>query len=207
MHQTRQETTKKLPIRRKGTKYVARALSHPKESVPVVIAIRDMLGLAKTKKEVKKMILQKLLKVNGRDVRDYHESIKLFNLLEAGKTYVLKLSPVRKFFLEETKEKDERLCKVIGKTLLKNKKIQLNLHDGTNLIGDSKIKIGDSLYLDLSGKIKKHVSLEKGGEAFIFSGKYAGQSGKVVDVQDKTATIKFKEGSSTILPIKILIIQ
>jgi small subunit ribosomal protein S4e len=206
MHQTRQETTTKLPIQRKGTKYVARALSHQDESVPVIIAVRDMLGLAKTKKEVKKMILQKLLKVNGREVQDYHESIRLFNILHAGKDYVLKLSTVRKFFLEETKNADERLCKVTGKKLVAGGKVQLNLHDGTNVLEDKKTTVGDSLYLDMSGKIKKHVALEKGKDAFILSGKYAGQSGKIGEVSGKKISIKLKEASTT-LPLENIIVQ
>jgi ribosomal protein S4E len=146
------------------------------------------------------MIVQKALKINGRVVRDYRESISLFNIFEAGKHYALKLSPVRKFFFEEVKESKERLCKVIGKKLLGKNKLQLNLHDGTNVIGDNKIKVGDSLYLDFSGKIKKHVPLEKGGEVFIVSGRYAGQSGKIINVVDKKATIKLKD-KSTILGI------
>jgi small subunit ribosomal protein S4e len=196
MHQTRQEITTRLPLERKGTKYVARASEDLENAVPVVIAIRDLLKLAKTKKEVKKMITQRILKINGRDVMDYHESIKLFNILEAGKSYVLKLSPTRKFFLEETKDGKERLCKVVGKKLVGKNKIQLNLHDGTNIIGDNKIKIGDSVYLDLSGKLKKHVSLEKGKEVFIIKGKYEGQSGKVESVSGKKVAIKFKSNSA-----------
>lgn len=198
MHQSRQEATTRLPIERKGTTYVARASSDLENSVPVVIAVRDILHLAKTKREVKKMITQKILKINGKNVIDFHESVKLFNILEAGKTYVLKLSPTRKFFLEEVKDGKERLCKVIGKKLLAKDKIQLNLHDGTNVLGDNKIKIGDSLHLDLSGKIKKHVPLEKGKEVFIIAGRYEGQTGKISDVQGKKASIKFKEGSSNL---------
>lgn len=205
MHQTRQEATTRLPIERKGTKYVVRASSDLNNSIPVVIALRDILHLVKTKKEVRKMITQKMLKINGREVKHYADSIKLFNIFEAGKTYVLKLSPTRKFFLEETKDTKERLCKVIGKKLLPKNKIQLNLHDGTNIIGDNKIKINDSLYLDLSNKIKRHISPEKGKEVFVISGKYEGQHGKISDVQDKKMLIKFKEGSST-LNLKNLIV-
>ncbi len=197
-HQTRQETTKRLPITRKGTKYVVRTLSHLDNSVPVLIAVRDMLKLARTKKEVKKMILQKLLKINGREVQDYRESIKLFNVFHAGKDYTLKLSPVRKFLLEETKDGSERLCKIIGKKLLKNKKIQFNLLDGSNIISDKDYNIEDSLYLDFSGKVKKHISPEKGSEVFIISGKYEGQHGKITDISGKKVTIKLKENSPTI---------
>ena len=108
MHQTRQEATTRLPIERKGTKYIARASSDLENSVPVIIALRDILKLAKTKKEVKKMIIQKMLKINGREVIDQNESIKLFNLFEADKAYVLKLSQTRKFFFEETKDSKGR---------------------------------------------------------------------------------------------------
>ena len=112
MHQTRAQVDKKIPIRRKGTKYVARARSHERSSVPVVIAIRDILGLAHTTREVKKMINQKLIKINGKAVKDPRESIKLFNILEADKAYRLSISPKGKFYFEEAKEKT-RLCKVI----------------------------------------------------------------------------------------------
>src|SRR3989344_7573807 len=134
MHQTRVQSTKKLPIPRKGTKYVARALSHLNDSVPIVIALRDMLKLARTANEVRKMIKQKALKINGRVVKDYRESILLFNILEADKSYELSLLQTGKFTLVSSQSKNLRLCKVVNKRLLKNNVVQVNLHDGTNLL-------------------------------------------------------------------------
>jgi small subunit ribosomal protein S4e len=198
MHQTRQQATTRLPIERKGTKYVVRSSSNLENSVPVLIAIRDILGLAQTKKEVKKMIKQKLLKINGREVIDYNEGINLFSILEAGRSYVLKVTPTKRFTLEETKDGKERLCKVTGKKLITGGKIQLCMHDGTNILGDKKIKIGDSLYLDLSAKIKKHVSIDKGSSVFIISGRYEGQLGKVESIVDNKVSVKFKEGSAVL---------
>lgn len=193
MHQTRQETSIKLPIQRKGTKYVARALINPSNAVPVVIAVRDILHLAKTAKEVREMIKQKLLKVNGRVVEDYRESVMLFNLLEAGKNYKLSISPTKKFVFEESKEKD-RICKVIGRTLLKGETLQVNLHDGTNFIAkDKSIAVGDTVYLDTTGKVKKHVALDKSSAVFVFSGKYTGMNGKVKSIEGKKALIQFKD--------------
>lgn len=193
MYLKRQRATIKLPIERKGTKYIARAFSHIDNSVPLVIAVRDMLKLAKTTGEVKKMINQKMLKINGRIVKDYRESILLYNLLEAGKIYVLTLLPTGKFTFKEARNKDARLCKVIGKTLLKNNKIQLNLHDGSNIISNEKIPIGDSVYLDLSGKIKKHVPLEKGKEVKIISGKYSGLDAKIDSIEGKKVSLIINE--------------
>ena len=206
MYQTRQETTTKLPIPRKGTKYIARALSHHRNSVPVVIAVRDMLKMAKTADEVKKMIKSNLLKINGRIVKDYRESIKLFNILEADKHYVLTLLPTRKFAFEETKDKDARVCKVINKKLLKSNTIQINLHDGSNILTKDKIKVGDSIYIDFSNKIKKHLSFEKGKEVFVMSGKYSGLKGKVENIEGQKVSVKFTKGEGADLAESQLII-
>lgn len=196
MNLTRIEASTKLPIPRKGTKYLARARGYIDSSVPVVIAVRDMIKLAKTSREVKQMIKDKLLKINGKLVKDHLESIKLFNLFEADKSYLLTLLPTRKFNFEEAKDKSIRLCKVINRRLVSDGKIQINMHDGTNLVSSDKIKVGDSLYIDFSNKIKKHISLEKGKEVFVMSGKYTGLNGKIIDVKDNILKIKFKENEA-----------
>lgn len=192
MHLKRQQATTKLPIPRKGTAFIARALSNTENSVPVVIAIRDMLKLARTAGEVKKMIKEKLLKINGRPVKDYRESISLFSLFEADKNYILTLLPTGKFIFEESKD-NLRLCKVVNKKLLKNNTIQVNLHDGSNLISKDKISVGDSIYLDLQGKIKKHIKLEKGKEAIVISGKYTGLKVKINSTEGKIVEILIEE--------------
>ena len=192
MHQTRAQTTKKIPIPRKGTKYVARALSHRTNSIPVVIAVRDMLKFARTSKEVKEMVKQKLLKINGRDVQDIKESIKLLNIFQAGKSYILTLTKTGKFSLEETRLKD-RICRIINKKMLSKGKVQLNLHDGSNIISNEKVTVGDTLYLDLQNKITKHVPLEKSKECIITSGKYIGHKGKIDSVKNKIVILKLNE--------------
>jgi len=205
MHQKRQTTTTKLPIQRKGMKFVVRALSHPRESVPVVIAVRDMLKFATTTKEVKKMINSGLLKINGKLVKDHRESIRLFNIFEAGKTYKLTLLPTHRFTLEEIKPTKERLCKVKSRKLLKGNKIQVNLHDGSNVLTKDKINVCDSIYLDFSGKITKHIPMEKGKDGFVISGKYTGTSGKVQSVEDKKVKIKFKDKEAVLASRQIVV--
>ena len=193
MHQTRQATSTKIPVPRKGTKYIARANSNHKDSVPVVVAVRDMLHLAKTSKEVKKMVSQKLLKLNGKPVKDIKESISLLNLFEADKPYLLTLTSNGRFTLEETKDNKQRIAKIIGKKLLKSKKLQFNLHDGTNLLGSEKASMGDSLSLDLTGKVKGVVKLDKGSQVLIFKGKYSRKKAKDSAVEGKKATLKLTD--------------
>lgn len=196
MHLSRESASKKLPIKRKGTKYIVRTFSHVQNSVPVLIALRDMLHLARTNEEVKKMIHHKLLKINGRAVKDYRESIRLFNVFTADRDYKLVLLNTGKFAFEENKGKGERLCKITGKCLVSKGKVQLNMHDGSNALSNEKININDSVYLDFSGKIKKHISLEKGKEVFVLSGKYTGQNGKVESLAGKKVNVRFSKDSS-----------
>lgn len=199
MHLTRQNVTTKLPIPRKGTKYIARASSHLSESVSVLLAVRDMLKLARTAKEVRKMVQDKMLKINGRSVMDLHESIKLFNFFEADKPYRLSLLPTKKFTFEEVKSKDVskelRLVKVTNKRLVRGGKIQLNLHDGSNILTSDNVSVNDSLYLDSEGKIRKHIKLEKGKEAMVIAGKHAGKAGTIESIDGSLSKIKSNGGS------------
>ena len=56
-----------------------------------------------------------------------------------------------------------------------------------------KIVVGDSVYVDSSTKITKHISLEKGKSVFIFLGKYAGLEGKIESIDGKKVNVKLKE--------------
>jgi small subunit ribosomal protein S4e len=196
MHQTREQSSMKWPIPRKGTKYVAKPFSHKEDSVSVLLAVRDMLKLAQTAKEVKLMIKQKLLKVNGRQVYDYRESIKLFNLITAGKTFRLIILPTNKFSFEEVPASEARLCKVVNRRLLSKGRVQLNLHDGSNIISKDKIAVEDSVYLDSAAKVKKHVAFEKGKKVFIISGKYVGTEGTIESISGKEVKVKLNGGST-----------
>lgn len=188
MHLKRSKASMKVPVPRKGTKYLARARNHADNGVPVVIAVRDMLGLAKNSKEVRYMINNKLLKINNREVKDIRESIKLFNILSADKQYVLEILPTGRFQFKETKE-SSRICKVIGKKILAGKKTQINLHDGTNLISKENVSVGDSVELGPDNKLKKIIKIDKGKSVFIISGGSIGLTGKIKELSGRKATV------------------
>ena len=208
MHQKRQITTTKLPILRKGTKYIARAKSHLSNSVPTIIAIRDVLKLAKTSKEVKSMINKKLLKINGRAVKDLNESIKFFNVFDAGKSLRLTILPTGRFSFESNPHKDSRVCKVVDKRLIKKGLTQLNLHDGSNIVTKEDIKVNDSVILDFNGKLKSIIKAEKGKQVFAFSGKYQGLHGKIESLSNNKASVKFNNKENLVeLPLSHLIVQ
>lgn len=203
MHQTRAAAVKRLPLPRKGTKYLVRTRDHPSISVPVLIALRDMIHIAKDLREVKHLIHKKEIKINGRVARDYREAIKLFSLLHAGKTYRLTLNTSGKFVLEESKDKD-RLCKVIGKRLVSGNKAQVTLHDGTNILND-KVSVGDSVILDEKNKVVKILKFEKGKKIMIMNGKNAGKGGEIVSIKEDIALIDMG-GRETALKLSNLIL-
>ncbi|HLC53249.1 MAG TPA: hypothetical protein VJK03_01780 [Candidatus Nanoarchaeia archaeon] len=206
MHQTRQEISTRLPLPRKGNKYVARAMRH-RDSVPVILAVRDMLKIARTAREVKHMIHERLLKLNGKPVLDLHQSIMLFNIFEADKQYRLSLLPQGKFAFEELAKPENRLGKIVGKRLVKNGAIQLNLHDGTNVIAkDKSIAVGDSVYLDAKNKIQSHLPLEKGREVFIIAGRHQGTMGKIIAVTASDVTIQQKGGTTNLRKDSVVVL-
>ena len=207
MHLKRARAPRHLPIPRKGTKYVAKALSHSNKGVPVVIAVRDMLHLAHTSKEVKKMVNRGLIKINGKQVRDIRESVRIFNLLEVGKTYRLSVLPTGKLFLEETKASDV-LFKIINKKKLAGDITQLNLHDGTNIMApkNKSAKIGDSVILDFDKKIKDIIHFDKNKNVFILSGGSVGKHGTIKEVNNDKVLVKLDSDKEVQLEKKQVIV-
>jgi len=86
-----------------------------------------------------------------------------------------------KFILHPIKkeEAETKPAKIIGKTVLKKNKLQINFYDGKNIITDKKdYKVGDTLILQ-KNQIKKHVPLKEGASVYLTGGKHVGYSGKL----------------------------
>ncbi len=198
MHLKRATSGLHLPLPRKGTKYLARAQSNVTNGIPVVIAIRDILGLAQTSKEVKQMVNQGLLKINGKPVTDIRQGIRLMNILEADQSYMLRVLPTGRYSLDATK-KDTRVCKIVGKKALPKKKMQLNLHDGSNVVTTHKARVGDSVELDMNGKLKKVLPMEAKAKALVVGGSKVGQKGTIKEVADGTVHITLEGGDAALL--------
>ena len=207
MHQTRQHTSTRIPITRKGTKYIVSSKGNSENSVPVVLAVRDMLKLARTAKEVHELVKDDLIKLNGRSIKDLREPVQLFGVLNVGdKHYRLSLLPTNKFFFEEVKEGNKRLTKIIRKSLVYGGKVQVGLSDGSAVIGKAEMKINDSIYLDNSQKVIQHVPLKSGSNIFVIAGRYSGNSGKVVSYENGKVKVQVKDKEAT-LPASNVIAQ
>lgn len=208
----RNKASKIWPIQRKGTKYVVVPSSNREDGIPLLILVRDVLGFVKTKKELKKILNDKNIEVNGKLVCDEKRALLLFDVLylkSMNKYYRLEVNEKKKFCLEEISEKESvhKISKVSGKKMLKNKKLQINLQDGTNLLSDTKVKVGDSALINLKDKkIEEILPIKEKSKVLVIKGKHIGKKGEILKIdgeeillKTETEEIKIKEEEIIVL--------
>jgi small subunit ribosomal protein S4e len=194
MYKKRQNISRTWPLPSKGNKYVVVPSQEHKHGIPIVIILRDILGLAENRKEARKILNSGKIKVNNKNIKEDNFSILPFDIIEIGnERYLASFSEKRKFQLEETKQK-EKISKIINKKILKENKVQINLLYGGNLIIDkkTKAKVGDSVIIK-DKKIKEIIPVEKSRQAIIIAGKNMGKKGKIVSIEDNIVIISTKD--------------
>lgn len=194
MHRKITEMPREWPLARKGKKYLARASDRSIDSLPILFALRDILGVVQTKREARKVCLNGDIKINGIIRKDEQFPLKLRDVLEIEKmkkTYVLRQKGKR-FVLEE-ENINSKISKIIGKRILSGKKIQANLDDGTNKILKDKFSRGDSLVVEFGKKDSiKIIPLGKNSKVEIIGGKHIGKVGMVVGTEMEKEKEVFK---------------
>lgn len=180
---------KNWPVPRKGTTFVVK--SNHGNGVPILVVLRDMLKLAKTRKEVKIALHAKTVLINQKEVLNDKNAVCLFDVLTLtpSKTnYKMSLSNKGKFDLVKIDEKEtqEKIVKVQDKKILKGKRTQLNLSDGFNITTDTACNINDSVIISFKDKkITSCLPLAEKAKVLIMAGKHAGTPGVITTV-DKT---------------------
>ena len=214
MHLKRTEMPKEWPIARKGSKYIAVATHAKTKSLPLLFIVRDILKLARTRKEVEYMTRNKEVKINNKARKEDTYPVQVFDTIQfekTGKNYRLIISN-RKFKLEEVsaKEAERKVVKIVGKKLLGGKKIQMNLQTGENFLSNEKFFVGDSVILNTKqNKIEKVLSLKEGANVEVIVGKHAGQKGKLKTIEtlarQKVYHIKLND-KEAVLPFKAILV-
>jgi small subunit ribosomal protein S4e len=180
---------------------------HPKDKcIPLLIILRDLLHLAENAKEAKKILNAGNVLVDKKIRKDPKFPVGLMDIIEipSVKKYFRVVPDSRGLALKETKaeDTDKKICKITGKIRIKKDVIQLNLHDGKNIMISAneakKYNVGDSLLIKLpEQKILQHFELKPGENAVIISGKNTGLSGIIKEIyrrktmlETSTATIE-----------------
>lgn len=180
-------------IRRKTSPWVTKTSPgpHNQNAIPVAVWLRERVGLARTMHEVKQILNQRGVLVNGRTVTDPGLGVGIFDVISLPgihKHYRMLVDEKGHLFTQEIGEEDARvrLTKIRRKTVIPGGKVQLNLHFGANILADNAYRPGDSIAIALDEperfKILEHYPFEIGAYALVIGGRHAGMVGRIVEI-------------------------
>jgi SSU ribosomal protein S4E len=146
-----------------------------------------MLGVVDTRAEAKRVLSEGNVLVDGVIRKDLRFPVGLLDVITIPlENVAYRMLLDRKGRLEVHRLEDvnaNKLCRISGKTVLKGGAVQLNLNDGTNLVGSNDYKTKDSLILSLPDKsIVKHIKYEVGNLAMIVGGRHTGEIGTIKEI-------------------------
>jgi small subunit ribosomal protein S4e len=206
-------------IKRKHGKFTIRP--HPtrgsfESSIPLGIILREVLGYAKTLNEVKKILVRKMVKVDGKVRTDYKFAIGPMDVLEITKTNeFFRLVPYRgkrrlKLVPIDEKEAHQKILQVKKKHTMRGGLIQLTFHDGRTLainpeeeaaISIQEISPKDSIMFNLeSEEMEELYPFSEGNIALVMGGHNVGLVGKITEIESqigrkmRTITFEAEEG-------------
>ena len=187
-HLKRLAIPRSWPLPRKTTVWVTRqrAGAHSLErSMPLNIIVRDVLGMARSTREVKRILHQGLVKVDGRVVRDSRRGVGLMDVLTLGEENyrcVLDTNGRLRYRVISDEEAKWKVCRIEGKSTVRGGMTQVHLHDGRNILVEdaSEHKTGDSLKISLPEQdILEHIKFGEGTRCMLVGGVHVG---KLADV-------------------------
>ncbi len=189
-HQKRVASPTFWPITRKTHAWVVGtyAGAHSKETgIPLLIVVRDMLKIANNAREAKRIINEGGILVDGVARKDYKYTTGLFDIVSLpalNEHYRVLLDANNRFKLYKESPDAVKLCRINNKTIMKKGAVQLNLHDGSNILASNDYKTFDTVILSLPDrKIIKHIPYKPGNLAMIVGGEHSGEIGKIKQIR------------------------
>lgn len=166
---------------------------HPKDrSMPLLLIVRDTLKLADNSREAKRILNEGNVVVNGKVRKDHKFPVGIFDILAVPRikaNYMVLLDKKGKLSLAEIDEAaaEKKLCRVNGKRMVKEGAIQLNLHDGRNILPgkrDTEINTHDSLLISIpENEILQHFAYKEGSKVVVIGGKHSAQTGEIEEIR------------------------
>jgi len=189
-HQKRVAAPRSWPITRKTHHWVVGANpgAHSMETgIPLLVVVRDILKIANNAREAKTIINEKNIHVDGVARTDYKHMVGLFDIVSIPATneyYRVLLDTKNRFKLFKEDANAAKLCRINNKTIVKKGRVQLNLHDGTNVLASNDYKTFDTVILDTKEhNIIKHIEYKAGNLAMIVGGEHSGEIGKIKQIR------------------------
>ncbi|WP_292390728.1 30S ribosomal protein S4e [Methanosarcina sp. UBA5] len=191
-HQKRLSIPRSWKAGKKGYKWVSTTRSGPHSqarSLPLGIIIRDILKIVDNSREGKRILSEGKVLVDGIPRKDLRFPVGLFDVITLpliNETYRMFQDEKGRLALHKLNETNvNKLCRINNKTTLKGGKVQLNLNDGTNILGSNEYGTKDSLILSVPDKqIVKHLQFKVGNLAMVVGGQHSGEIGKITEIRE-----------------------
>jgi len=190
-HQKRVASPRSWPIARKIHTWVTKSKPGPhyaKGSIPLVVVVRDLLGLVDNSREAKRVLHEGGVLVDGKARKDLKFPVGIFDVISVpalDKKYRLLQDAKGRFNLHELEKGEARkLCRIENKTILKGGKLQLNLNDGTNILAEGDYGTGSSVILSIPDKeIADVIEFKEGNLAMVVGGSHSGEVGTIKEIE------------------------
>ena len=178
-------------------------------SMPLAVFLRDILQIAKSSREVKSILNNRLVKVDGKIRTEPKFPVGFMDAIsleKSDKYYTLSIDHKGRLAVQEItkQEANKKIVKVIKKHTIKKGKINLTFHDGRNMIADNNVRVGDSVLLSLpEAKLKSLIKLEVGSKCLITEGKHSGTIATLKEIiqrkegKENEAKLQSKDGEFT----------
>ena len=163
-------------------------------AVPISTILRDYLNVCDNNREAKIIINDGAVMIDQRIVRKPKTAVGLMDVISIPlmkihmRTMLDDHGRIRFVPIKATEAK-WKLLRIEDKTTVKGGKAQLNLHDGTNILSEEKVKTGDVIQVSLpSFKIKKILEFKKGAKTLITGGAHVGTISEIKEVEVTRST-------------------
>lgn len=184
---------------------------HPKDkSIPILVALRDILHLGETASEIRKILAKREVFVDGKVRTSYKHPIGVMDVISIPKIkgyYRVILNPRGQLTLKKVQESESKwkLSRIMNKSIVKGGKVQLNMHDGRNiLLTKNDYKTGDVLKISIPDqKILDRFPMDVDSMAYLTGGAHIGTICKIKKVNvtrnPDPNIVEFHEGFNTII--------
>ena len=181
--------------RKSGGRFTVRHSRGPHsadKSIPLAVAMRDLIGIASNIREVKSIINERKVFVDGKPIKDHRLPVGFMDVISfpnINKYYRVLYDERGRLIPKEigAKESSFKLCKIANKAIVEKGRTQLNLHDGKNILYDKKCSTGDVLKMELpSLNVLGIYPLTEGSIAYITGGKHAGEIAVIKSIMSGT---------------------
>jgi small subunit ribosomal protein S4e len=166
-----------------------------------VLVVREILGHADTAKEAIHIIHEGSVKVDSIIRKDHRYPVGLMDVVQiekAGQMFRVLPKPNQGLSLIPISQKEAgfKLCKIVDKTTISKGRTQLNLHDGRNLILDtrtvsssqktgSEYAVGGTVQIGFpEQKLIKYVPFQVGNMGLVLDGHNEGYYGKIAAINE-----------------------